>query len=152
MVEALRISFVKQRFFLFFFFYRFQPLHYWCKHISILPSEQDMSPPTHWYSVFRLFRSCMQSSLPFPVWSVITRAPHLILGLNLVAWKLEFIKTERCWDELPCQEFLPIKLLMQCSDVCLRYSRRSRSESCIKEKPLFIYFLLRVRVDLDQSS
>lgn len=57
-----------------------------------------------------LFQSCMQSSLLFLVWSVITTALHLILGLNLAAWKLELIKREMCWDELPCQELLSIKV------------------------------------------
>lgn len=39
-----------------------------------------------------LFQSSMQSSLLFLVWSVITTALHLILGL--AAWKLEFIKRD----------------------------------------------------------
>lgn len=56
-----------------------------------------------------LFRSCMQSSLPSLVWSVITTALHLILALNLAARKLEFIKTEGCRDELPCQVLFLIK-------------------------------------------
>lgn len=59
--------------------------------------------------------------------SVITTALHLLLGLNLSAWKREVIKTQRGWVEFPCR----IKLLMR--RVCA-----AAAAMCTNKKPLFI--------------